>query len=138
MADRVLKAWKVSAAQFVTKFASTIHDHDFVKGSLVLIHNSQVKKELNRKTKVRYLGPMVVVHQMARGTYILAELDGTVSQLHYTAFHVVPYFPRSLDNLPVDSILSTTNLKDIALHSKDCPLVDGLDVSGDYPLGDED
>ena len=41
-----LKAQKVSAAQFVAKFASTIHDHDFVKGSLVLVCNSQVEKEL--------------------------------------------------------------------------------------------
>ena len=47
----VLKAQKVSAAQFVTKFASTIHDHDFIKGSLVLVRNSRVEKELNWKTK---------------------------------------------------------------------------------------
>ena len=79
MADWVLKARKVSAAQFVAKFASTIHDHDFVKGSLVLVRNSQVEKELNRKTKARYLGPMVVVHRTAGGAYILAELDGTIS-----------------------------------------------------------
>ena len=76
MADWVLKARKVSAAQFVAKFASTIHDHDFVKGSLVLIRNSQVEKELNWKTKAHYLGPMVVVHWTAGGAYILAELDG--------------------------------------------------------------
>ena len=50
----------------------------------------------------------------------------------------MPYFPHSLDNLPVDSILSTTDLNNLALHSEDYPLVDGLDVSGDYPLGDED
>ena len=68
MADWVLKARKVSAAQFVAKFASTIHDHDFVKGSLVLVRNSRVEKELNRKTKARYLGPMVEIHQTAGGT----------------------------------------------------------------------
>ena len=138
MANQVLKARKVSAAQFVAKFASTIHNHDFVKGSLVLVCNSWVEKELNRKTKAHYLGPMVVIRRMAGGAYILAELDGAVSRLCYAAFHVVPYFPRSLDNLPVDSILSTTNLEDIALHSEDYPLADGLDVSGDYPLGNED
>ena len=133
MADQVLMAQKVLAAQFVTKFASTINDHDFVKGSLVLICNSQVKKELNQKTRARYLGPMVVVHRMARGAYILAELDGAISRLRYTAFRVVPYFPCSLDNLPVDSILSTANLEDIALHSEDYPPADGLDVSGTIP-----
>ena len=138
MADRVLKARKLSVAQFVAKFASTIQDHDFVKGSLVLIHNSRVEKELNRKTKARYLGPMVMVHHMTGGAYILAELDSAISRLHYTTFHIVPYFPCSLDNLPVDSILSGTDLEDIALHSEDYPLADGLAASGDYPLEDED
>ena len=115
-----------------------LYTENCCKGSLVPVHNSRVEKELNRKTKACYLGPMVVIRRMAGGAYILAELDGTISRLRYAAFHVVPYFPRSLDNLPVDSILSTTNLEDIALHSEDYPLADGLDVAGDYPLGDED
>src|SRR6266481_6028297 len=125
MADRVLKARKLSAAQFVAKFASTIQDHNFVKGSLVLVHNSHVEKELNQKTKAHYLGPMVVVHRTTGGAYILAELDGAVSRLHYAAFHIVPYFPHLLDNLPVDSILSrlsSADLEDITLHSEDYPL----------------
>ena len=126
-------ARKVLAAQFVTKFASTIHDHDFVKASLVLVCNSQVKKELNQKTRACYLGPMVVFHRMAGGAYILAELDGAISRLCYAAFHVMPYFPHSLDNLLVDSILSTTDLEDIALHSEDYPPADGLDVLGTIP-----
>src|SRR5882724_2667794 len=46
MADRVLKARKLSAAQFVSHFASTIIDYDLPVGSLVLIWNSCVE-ELN-------------------------------------------------------------------------------------------
>src|SRR6266481_4243287 len=47
MADQVLKACKISAAQFVARFASTIQDYDFSVGSLVLVRNSHIEKELN-------------------------------------------------------------------------------------------
>ena len=47
MADQVLKACKISAAQFVAQFASTIQDYDFSVGSLVLVRNSCIEKELN-------------------------------------------------------------------------------------------
>src|SRR6266481_2498667 len=45
MADRVFWARKLSAAQFVSRFWSTIHDYDFPVGSLVLVRNSRVEKE---------------------------------------------------------------------------------------------
>src|SRR5882724_1206950 len=62
MADWVLKAHKLSAAQFMSHFASTIIDYNLPVGSLMLIWISHVEKELNHKTKACYLGLMVVVH----------------------------------------------------------------------------
>ena len=62
MSARVLKARKQSAAQFVKCFSSTIQEYDFDVGSLILVRNSCIKKELNHKTKPHFLGPMVVVH----------------------------------------------------------------------------
>jgi len=59
---RVLKARKQLAAQFVKHFSSTVQEHDFQVGSLVLVCNSHIEKELNQKTKTCFLGPMVVVH----------------------------------------------------------------------------
>ena len=67
MSARVLKASKQSAAQFVKCFSSTIQDYDFLIGSLVLVCNSCIKKELNQKTKPHFLGPMVVVHCVKNG-----------------------------------------------------------------------
>ena len=67
MADWVLKACKLSAAQIVAHFASTITNYDFPVGYLVLIWNSHIEKELNCKTKAHHLGPMVVVHCMKGG-----------------------------------------------------------------------
>src|SRR5882724_11630747 len=77
----VLKARKQSAAEFMKHFSTTIQDYDFPVGSLVLVRNSHIEKELNRKTKPRFLGPMVVVHWTQGGAYILAELNGAVSRL---------------------------------------------------------
>ena len=81
MSARVLKARKQSAAQFVKRFSLTIQEYDFEVGLLVLVCNSRIEKELNRKTKARFLGPMVVVHRTKGGAYILAELNGTISRL---------------------------------------------------------
>ena len=81
MSARVLKTWKQSAAGFVKRFSTTIQDYDFPVGSLILVRNSCIEKELNRKMKPRFLGPMVVVHQTQGGAYMLAELNGAVSGL---------------------------------------------------------
>jgi len=55
-------------------------------GSLVLVCNSHIKKELKCKTKPQFLGPMVIIHQTQGGVHILAELNGTVSRLQYATF----------------------------------------------------
>jgi len=132
MSSQVLKARKVSAAQFVSRFASTIANYDFQAGSLVLVRNSRVEKELNRKTKPRYLGPMVVVRRTQGGTYILAEVDGSVSKLRYATFRIVPYLPRSLEKILVASLLSEDDLDNVVLHSEDYPLADEPSDLVDY------
>src|SRR5882724_8431599 len=81
MSARVLKARKQSGAKFVKHFSSTIQDYDFQMGSLVLVCNSCIEKELNCKTKSCFLGPVVIVHQTKGGTYILAKLNGAISTL---------------------------------------------------------
>src|SRR5882724_6578482 len=136
MADQVLKARKLSAAQFMSHFASTIIDYNLLVGSLVLVWNSSVKKELNRKTKARYLGLMVVIHQSKGGAYILAEMDGTVSRLGYASLCVVPYLPWSLENVPLTSLLAVEDLEEVLVGLDDYPLVDDPEDLVDY-LGGE-
>jgi len=136
MADQVLKACKLSAAQFVSRFASTIIDYDLLVGSLMLVWNFHVEKELNHKTKAHYLGPMVVIHRSKGGTYILAEMDGAVSRLWYASFHVVPYFPWSLENVPLTSLLVAEDLEEVLVCSDDYPLADDPDDLVDYLEGE--
>src|SRR5882724_10091744 len=49
MSARVLKARKQSAAQFFKRFSSTIQEYDFEVGSLVLVHNSRIKRSSTAK-----------------------------------------------------------------------------------------
>jgi len=76
-----------------------------------LVHNSHIEKELNRKTKIRYLGPMVVIHHTKGGRYILAEVNGAVSKLHYAAFCLIPYLACSQSNIPISRILDKKEIK---------------------------
>ncbi|KIJ13603.1 hypothetical protein PAXINDRAFT_25111, partial [Paxillus involutus ATCC 200175] len=102
--SKVLKSHFTSIKQFEETFKNRIKDYDFSPGSLVLVRNSRVEKELNRKTKPRYTGPMVVLHQTTGGSYLLAELDGSVSKLRFAAFRLLPYHPRSTSRIAVTTI----------------------------------
>src|SRR5882724_841452 len=124
MSSRVLKARKQSAAQFVKHFSSTIQEYNFEVGSLILVHNSPIKKELNCKTKPHFLGPMVVVHCTKGGAYISVELNGAISRLRYAAFWIIPYLARFPDCIPVTSLLDDAELEDVQLHSESFPPAD--------------
>ena len=50
---------------------------------------------------------MVVLHQTTGGSYLLVELDGAVSRLHYAAFWLIPYYSR------LSSVIRITELTDM-------------------------
>jgi hypothetical protein len=56
---------------------------------------------------------MIVVRCTKGGTYILAELDGSVSKLHYAAFCLLPYL---LCNEAKTSVTSITGLDEEVLN----------------------
>jgi hypothetical protein len=99
--ERVLRARFASARHFEEEFKNRIRDYDFSPGMLVLIRNSRIEVELGRKTKPRYMGPMVVLRRTTGGSYLLAELDGTVSRLRFAAFRLIPYHARTQITVPV-------------------------------------
>ena len=53
-----------------------------------------------------YLGPMVVLRRTTGRLYLLAELDGAVSRLRYTAFWLIPYYSC------LSSVIRITELTD--------------------------
>jgi hypothetical protein len=98
---RILQAREVSARKFMEKHETTIRDYDFKPGDMVLVRNSAIEKDLNRKSKPRYLGPMVVIRKTDRGAYVLSELDGAVAKSAFAAFRLVPYFARPHISQPI-------------------------------------
>ncbi|KIO12259.1 hypothetical protein M404DRAFT_125744 [Pisolithus tinctorius Marx 270] len=127
--DNVLRACFQSIQQFETAYQHHIKDHNFAPGTLMLVCNSCIEKELNWKTKplecgfltLRYTGPMVILHRTTGGSYLLAELDGSISKLCFAAFHLLPYHPWSQTRTTVTRI---TGLDDEEL---DCLLEEAED-----------
>ncbi|EIN07618.1 hypothetical protein PUNSTDRAFT_26530, partial [Punctularia strigosozonata HHB-11173 SS5] len=99
--DQVFAARIASTSRSVIQNATKIIDYDFQPGALVLVRNSENEKNLSGKTNPRYLGPMVVIRRNTGGAYILAELDGSLSRLRYTAARLVPYCARATINVDV-------------------------------------
>ena len=97
----VLKARWESVKQLEKTMKNKIHDYDFKPGSLVVVRNSKFDKTLSDKTKPRYFGPMVVVKRTKGGSYVLGEMDGSLSKLRFAAFRLFPYQPRDIKAVPV-------------------------------------
>ena len=89
-----------SKEQFEKVFRRRLTSHVFEEGDLVLVRNSQVEKELDKKHKPRYLGPFQIVRRTKGGSYVLKELDGTVSRRGVAHFRLLPYVPRAGVHLP--------------------------------------
>ena len=112
--ERVLLSQFASLKHFKQQFKNRIHQQDFSPGNLVLVCNSWIEKELNQKTKPRYLGLMVVLGRTTGGSYLLAELDSAISRLCYAAFQLLPYYPRTHVTIPVTDL---TGLSDRELDN---------------------
>ena len=105
MRECVTEARKKNLERFEREHGKRIIDFDFKPGALVLVRNTRVEESLNRKTKPRYLGPMVVVRKTQGMSYIVAKLDGAQSQLRVAGFRLIPYFPRTSTSVPLISNL---------------------------------
>jgi hypothetical protein len=99
--ERVVAACFTSICEFKRHFHTNIKSHNFQPGAYVLVCNSKVKYELSKKTKLHYLRPMVVVHCMKGGSYMLAKLDSAISKLWFATFHIIPYYLRCNEHISV-------------------------------------
>ena len=90
-------------------YRAVIKDFEFKSGDLVLLRNTAIESALDKKMKVRYNGPMIVVKHNKGGSYIVADMTGAVWQQKVARFRVIPYFAREKLDLPegVMSIIDT-------------------------------
>jgi hypothetical protein len=117
--SKIYQARLKAARRFEQQHLRTLKDFDFQCGSLVLMHNIQIEKSLNKKMHAQYIGPLIVVSRNYGSAYILLELDGTVLHRPIAAFHLLLYFPRKSIPLPPDFIdIDDTRLQEME-HSLD-------------------
>ena len=95
-AELVRRRFK-SKEDFEKRYHFRLRNQVFNPGQLVLVRNTQVEKELDRKTKPRYLGPFVVVRRTKGGSYVLREptRDQILLRQGIAAFRLLPYITRN-------------------------------------------
>jgi len=108
--DNVIKSRFTSIAAFEKQFKNTIQNHNFQPGDLVLVLNKKIEPVANAKCKPRYFGPMLVLHRSNKGSYRLAEIDGSISKLKFAAFRLIPYYSRSTKNLTITKFIDIKDL----------------------------
>ena len=84
-----------SKEQFERRFYAKLVKGSYAPGTLVLVRNNAIEKSHNRKHKPRYLGPYQIVRQTRNGSYVIEELDGSVSRHAIAANRIIPYISRS-------------------------------------------
>ena len=115
--------------RYVTKHHAKIRTWDFKPGSLVLVRNTAIEKSLNRKLQARFIGPCIVVRRTQGGSYVLAEMDGSVLQNKIAAFRVYPYNARQRIKLP-DNLETLTGLSKAELEE----IVNGPEPDDSTPV----
>ncbi len=135
--SKVYEARRKAAIKFEKEHANSIRDYNFKLGDLVLMRNMAIKKALNKKMKLRYLGPLIVISKNKGGAYIIAELDGTLFDRPIAAFRLVPYFARKRIPLPpLKDLLDISKERLDELRKSTSADLDELLDDGDFDAGE--
>jgi transposase InsO family protein len=91
-AQRLAASRKASSTYMDEKMAHRLREPLKI-GDFVLVHDSALATAFTRKMDNRWYGPFLVVRQHAKGSYFLAELDGTPRVVPVAPSRLRKYFP---------------------------------------------
>jgi len=112
MQTTVTKFRQANIERFEAMHRSHITDFNFQPGALVLVRNSRVEETLSSKSKPWYTGPVVVIRKTRGMSYVVAELDGSVSKLRVAAFRLLPYLARTKTQFVLPSLVEEDDTED--------------------------
>src|SRR3984957_2910786 len=118
-ADMIRRSRLQSKENFEKHFQYRITNQVYKPGTLVLVRNSQIEKELSKKSKPRYLGPYEIVRQTKGGSYIIKELDGAISRRGVAQFRIIPYVARDKKSIQKFLLEEFEQFEDAETHEQD-------------------
>ncbi|KIP02207.1 hypothetical protein PHLGIDRAFT_79475 [Phlebiopsis gigantea 11061_1 CR5-6] len=93
-AETLRKSRFKSKEQFERRYRTRLIKGAYSPGTLVLVRNKAIETSHSRKHQPRYCGPYIVVRQTQNGSYVISELDGSISRHGIAANRVLPYVTR--------------------------------------------
>jgi hypothetical protein len=73
-----------------------IVNNDYLPGMIVLVWNNFLDFQFGKKGTLQWMGPYIVTQHRPSGSYVLAELDGTILQKPVAARQIKLYHYRDI------------------------------------------
>ena len=83
-----------SKEQFEQRYKTRLVKGSYPPGTIILIRNKAIETSHSRKHQQRYCGPYKIVRQTRFGSYVISELDDSISRHGIAANRIIPYITR--------------------------------------------
>jgi len=114
---RKLRLWfkKIFEKHFQYRITNQVYKPE----TLVLIRNTQVEKELSKKSKPHYFGLYKIVRQTKEKSYIIKKLNRVIFRREVAQFRIILYIARDKQSIQKFLLEESEQFKDAETHEQD-------------------